>query len=72
MEKHLENQRRKREEWIASDFAVPGLIVAADLIRSAYPDLSEESIARILGLATKASHQTECVLTAHEEEGVRE
>ena len=72
MEKHLENQRRKREERMGSDCGVPGLIVAADLIRSAYPGLSEESIARILGLATGASQKTECALTAHEEEGAGE
>jgi hypothetical protein len=67
MENHLENQRRECEERIASDCGVPGLIVAADLIRSAYPGLSEESIARILGLTTQSDHQTECVLTAQDE-----
>ena len=72
MGNHLENQRREREERIASDCGVPGLNVAADLIRSAYPGLSEEAIARILGLATSATDTTECVLTAHEEEGARE
>ena len=53
----MKNASEDRDQEHPSDapleFFVPGLDEAAVDLRSAFPDLSEESLARVLGLPTR-------------------
>jgi len=53
MENHAENHNHEHRTGVSSEVLVPGLDAAAEDLRTAYPDMSEESIARILGLPTR-------------------
>ena len=68
MENHPESSSHESEARASSEVLVPGLRATVENIRSAYPDLSEESLARILGLPTETNRPIRSVLTVHQEE----
>ena len=49
----LENREQDGRHTAPLDFLVPGLDAAAQELLAAYPDLSEASLARVLGLPTR-------------------
>lgn len=51
------------------DILVPGLYAVAKDLRTAFPNLSEESVARILGLPTGANEPDQPALRAYQKRG---
>ena len=62
MENHTESLNQKRESSASLEFPVPGLDAVAEDLLASYPELSEESIARILGLPTRSSQEVHSVV----------
>ncbi len=56
MRNRTEDADKEATAPAAWDICVPGLSVAFAELRAAYPHLSDESLARILGLPTKKEH----------------
>jgi len=63
MENHTESCSHESVARASSEVPVPGLRAAIENIRSAYPALSVEAIARILGLPCTISQPIQTVLT---------
>jgi hypothetical protein len=64
---------RGNQEYISNarlEFMVPGLDAVASALQNAFPDLSRDSLARILGLPAEAEPLTRSTLTAGQKGGI--
>ena len=62
MKNPSETQVPEYPTYASLGIPVPGLDAAAEDLQASYPDLSEESLARILGLPTRSSQGVHSVV----------